>query len=687
MRKGRTTYATRIAIATAFTIVLVTAGCQPVDTPDVSEPFTGDRQTNIAGVALRSLGIPNRHLKNTSATLLNPEAGKDASVLQGTHTHGEGRLVQYQPSTDNVIYHALPGALGSWSIDARRNGEAYIGTHQTGFLFHMASGASELQRIDVPRPATLSYDWVFSVSEASDGWIYFGTYPEGALLRHDPTTGQIEELGQLIPDTTRAQYVRHLSASFSGKLYAGMGAFPELIEIDLESGDRTRMLPERFKDRSFVYYTGRFRDLLLAVVSPKDRLLFFDPESKEVIREVAPPDGAPGFGRFNGDSFVTVNGKLLLGTADDDRLWLYDYDEDSFSLFAEDVGAPIGLADGGYLFTVNSRSTYSIIDVATGEVVVSRPTMFEGLGMQMHAIAEGPDGDVMGGIYINQGFFRQFLDPDSLFSPGTSVTFGGQIDQLIEVNNKIYLAHYTSARLSVYDPAQRWNPGRGDDANPRVIGSIENEQDRFPTMVAGADGRIYLGSIPKYGKLGGALVAFEPKTETWSTYRNLARDQSILSLVAHPSGLIYGGTGITGGLGSVPSTPEAQLFSWNPETNQKVMEVTAVPGAAQIWGLDLLPDGKLVGTADSVLFVYDPASGVIEDIAPGVPEVIKKIVVADDGWVYGTNEYRLFRFRYDLTQLQVLDEFDGYWDSLVKLRNGRLFVARGAELMEVERKD
>ena len=39
----------------------------------------------------------------------------------------------------------------------------------------------------------------------------------------------------------------------------------------------------------------------------------------------------------------------------------------------------------------------------------------------------------------------------------------------------------------------------------------------------------------------------------------------------------------------------------------------------------------------------------------------------------------------DLQTVQTLDEYDGYWDSMVELRDGRLFVARGAELMEILR--
>lgn len=672
--------------------VLGTLGCATTgggaDGPEAEAPpvdAIGDRPTSVPGVTLKSYGIPNRHLKNTTVALLDPGAGPDASILQGTHTHGEGRMVRFQPSTGEITYLPMRGALGSWAIASNGDGSAYAGSHQTGYVFHLEAGADSLRRIEVPRPTELAYDWVFSIAEASDGWYYFGTYPEGALLRYSPDSHIVEEFGQLIEDTNRAQYVRHLNARFDGKIYAGLGAVPELIEIDLATQEQTAMLPPRYRDRSFVYVTSRFRDMLLAVVSPNDRLLFFDPSSRELIRDVAPPDGSPGFMRFASDSFVTYNDRLLFGTADDDRLWEYDFDQDEMRLIAEGVGAPIGLAADHFLFCVNSASTYTVIDLRAGETLYSRPTMFEGGGMQMHAINEGPDGDVMGGIYINQGFFRHFLDPDSLLSPGTSVTFGGQIDQLVAHRDKIYLAHYTSARLSVYDPAHAWNPGRGSDANPRVLGSIHEDQDRFPAMVVGPDDQIYLGSIPKYGKLGGALVVFDPRSESWTVHRDVVPAQSVLSLVSATDGLIYGGTGITGGLGSTPSATEAHLFAWDPASHRLVRSRPIVPGAKEIWGLDELPDGRLIGTADSALFVYDPTDDSVVAVAPGVPETIKKIDVSRDGWVYGLNEYRLFRFSPDLQTVQILDAYDGYWDSLVELRDGRLFVARGAELMEILR--
>ena len=310
-------------------------GCASIhggaDGPTLETPPTdaiGDRPTSVPGVTLKSYGIPNRHLKNTTVALLDPGAGPNASILQGTHTHGEGRMVRFQPSTGETTYLPMRGALGSWAIASNGDGSAYAGSHQTGYVFHLEAGADSLRRIAVPRPTELAYDWVFSVAKASDGWMYFGTYPEGALLRYSPDSHTVEELGQLIEDTDRAQYVRHLNTRFDGKIYAGLGAVPELIEIDLDTQEHTAMLPPRYRDRSFVYFTSRFQDMLLAVVSPNDRLLFFDTSSRELIREVAPPDGSPGFMRFASDSFVTYNGRLLLGTTDNDRLWEYDFDRE-----------------------------------------------------------------------------------------------------------------------------------------------------------------------------------------------------------------------------------------------------------------------------------------------------------------------------------------------------------------------
>lgn len=650
-------------------------------------PESSLEPTQMEGVHLRYVATPDGRLMYTNAALLDPEAGLDATVLQGTHNLTDGLAVRFQPSTGRTDYLRMPGGSGSWSVLPMGGGEAYLGSHQHGYLYHLAPGDTALRRIDLPRPTDDSYSWIFGLDRASDGNLYLGTYPEGALLRYDPRTDTVDELGVVLPsDDGRAQYLRNVNGRFPGTLYLGMGAHPELVAYDLATGAKTRLLPEAYQDRSFVYYSDRLGDWLVAAVSPNDAILLFDPERRTLERTIdVPGDGT--LWRHNYESLFLHEGEVFFGTDANYALWAHDLDADTTRLVGTGLGAPFGLAQDRYLFTRDYYGTYRIIDLDTEEVVVERTTRFEGDGMELHALAEGPDATVVGGIYINQGFFHYDPAADTLFAPGAAVSFGGQIDALAAHGDTVYLGHYTTARLSVYDPTRPWQPGHDAGANPRLVGSAGEEQDRFPAAVVGPDGKVYLGTIPKYGKLGGALVVYDPATDSLTTYRNIVPDQSVYALVATDS-LIYGGTAVMGGLGAAPTASAATLFAWDPATQQKAWERTPVPDARELWGLDRMPDGTLVGGADSTLFRYDAATDSLLATRPAaVPEVITKLVASRDGWIYGLTEERFFRASSDLRTVQTLDVNADYWDSLVETSAGRLFVGRGANLYEVVRTD
>ena len=74
-------------------------------------------------------------------------------------------------------------------------------------------------------------------------------------------------------------------------------------------------------------------------------------------------------------------------------------------------------------------------------------------------------------------------------------------------------------------------------------------------MIYGPDRLIYVGSIPPYGELGGAMAVWDPKqNKVIENYRDLVKNQSIVALAYEPpSGLIFGGSGNYGGGGTNPA--------------------------------------------------------------------------------------------------------------------------------------
>ena len=638
--------------------------------------------TLVDGIYLRDLGPGNRQLELINAIVLDPEAGIDARIVQTTAQEKDALAVVFQPSTGTTSYIRMPDSDGARAI-SKIGDDVFIGTYLKGQIFRWRPGMDGPQGFQLPRPSGERLEFVFSIDRGSDGKYYIGTWPEGALMRLDLKTGQIENLGPQTDDPPGEYYLRHINSEFEGRVFLSFGTEVSFKEYDLETGETREFLPAEYADRSWVSHSTRMGNMIVALVDSPSQFLFLDANSGELIREVTIPEGRVW--PHNYKSLFVYNDEIYFGDSDSDLLMSYNFESDSFKSVG-DIGHPIGLAGDNYLFTRTRLGLYTIYNMDTGETELQRQGDFQGDGMLVHAIAEGPDATVVGGTYINQGFFQYLPDADSIFAPGRSVEFSGQIDNLVTYNGKVYIGHYTKARFSVYDPEMPWRMASDSSGNPKYLGTAGSDQDRVPDGVAGPDGRIYFATKPAYGMLGGSLTVLDPVTGSITSHRNVVDQQSVYALASDEDRYIYGTTSVRGGLGARPAKGEAQLFKWDTQQNVKVLQRSVVLGAYEIWGLDWLNENALIGAADSVLFIYNVVEDSVEATKRATPEEIKQLVVSHDGWVYGVTEERFFRTSSRLDSIQVIDVHEGYWDSLVETETGNLYVGRGAHLYEVIRK-
>jgi len=166
------------------------------------------------------------------------------------------------------------------------------------------------------------------------------------------------------------------------------------------------------------------------------------------------------------------------------------------------------------------------------------------------------------------------------------------------------------------------------------------------------------------------------------------QDQSIFALTGNRNGSIFGGTAIAGGLGAHPTQKDAKIFTWDMAKKEKLMERTVIPGAAEIWDLAWIPDNKLVGAADSFLFVYDIEKDTIETTRNVHADVIMNVLLSQDGWCYGNSEELLFRFSTDLTRFEEIDRRPSppqFGRGLIETRDGKIYLGIGAVLYELVR--
>jgi hypothetical protein len=178
-------------------------------------------------------------------------------------------------------------------------------------------------------------------------------------------------------------------------------------------------------------------------------------------------------------------------------------------------------------------------------------------------------------------------------------------------------------------------------ANPALVPFAGSDADWRPqSMIAGSDGKIYIGAVAGYGKLAGPLTVWDPSTNKVAQY-TLYGDQSIIS-VTEAAGMIVGATSINGGGGSYPTATQARLFLWDPAVS--AMTFDTMPISTGTIGNLASANGMVYGVAGSVFFVYDPVGRQTTYYAriPFTP-LASSMAVGRDGNLWGLSDAGIFK--------------------------------------------
>ena len=202
--------------------------------------------------------------------------------------------------------------------------------------------------------------------------------------------------------------------------------------------------------------------------------------------------------------------------------------------------------------------------------------------------------------------------------------------------------------------------------------------------------KVFIGTIPEYGQLGGVLAVYDPTTDKLIVHHDVVPKQSICSLT-FANDVIVGGTTISGGLGQKPEATEAKLFIWDPATDSKTFEIVPVPGAKAVTGLFAGPDENVWGLAGGTLFIFDLANRKIvftKEILPIHPAADAHIwrdasfVLHPNGQIYGTAGDQLFQLDPKTRAATILRDKGA--SMLAMDRTGRLYFRQSTHLWQYE---
>lgn len=521
-------------------------------------------------------------------------------------------------ATGEVIYsQSLPGVNTAWAITVASDNNVYFGGTTNGNLYRYDRQTRAVSSLG----ANPAGEFIWDLDASSDGKLYGGTYPTGEMFEYDIASGAFKNFGVL---KEGQQYVRGTGVS-GDYAYGGTGSTAYLYRINRQDGTKEEIEMPITGVETMVSNIWKHNDLLFVAYGTS--LLIIDEETGELLQQMdwqAPVafDGALSQPSPLQQELVYFRNKNT------SELYTYNTSTDAIAPVEPRVVLPaeslktmswVRLSSGEkagrpVLVMVTTTGRYSVYDPEDHSLVQMSPQIAV-QGVYVNSMETGPDGK----LYIG-GYMGSY----SIYDPATGTytvqeTDMQQTEGIGFYNGKVYFGTYGSAMIYRYDPNQPLNFGNTPANNPGLVQDIGDDQDR-PFVFETGGGKMFIGTFPSYGKLGGALTVYDEAEDSWLTYRNVVENQSIYGM-AYRDGLLYAGTSVSGGLGIDPSESEAKMFIWNTETAEKIKEfVPEVPGivAPQLIG-DLTFDnngllwGGIAGLDESGqvvkgIFAYDPAS-------------------------------------------------------------------------------
>ncbi|MEV6968662.1 hypothetical protein AB0M47_26455 [Hamadaea sp. NPDC051192] len=511
--------------------------------------------------------------------------------------------------------YELPTGGGAWATAAVGT-DLYVGTYTPGDLYRIDTTSTTVTKVASVAPD--SFIWALAASP--DGKLYGGTYPSGRVVEYDPATGKLRDYGAAVAGE---QYVRSIAVDAT-TIYAGVGSHAHLIAIDRVTGAKREILPAAYADRTFVATLALENGILAAGLSATGTMLLIDtadPTRYEVVQTA--------------DNYVTAiavdsaRNDVYFGTRPSGTLRKYDRDTGELSTLA----IPYDGAAFGRIFVTGDKlrgvvtNTVVTYDLTTGElsgVDLTQAGMPPAPELAMAIATDGPR------VYVSGKAGVQVHD----LVAGTSERrfLPGEAKAMTPIGGDIWMSVYTLAYLFEMAP----------EGDPARVAAIGHDQTRpLDAVYSPSDKLLVVGTEPEYGRYGGAVALYDPRTGALDAYRDVLTDQSVRSVtVKH--GTAYLGGSINNGFGTTPRTTEAHLAGFDLATRTKTWDIVPVPGATQIVSL-IATGNRVFGlTETGVLFAVDPARRTVvatTTVASGQGRMVQV-----GGVFYGTSGKDVWRF-------------------------------------------
>ena len=661
-----------------------TTGSATWDALDLRPTAGGAIRTHTTGRALQ----PVDDISNTNVSRVIVVAGRPKLLGIVSGQPAELQVADIQSGAVEYRFPLGQAAIG-WALAVGSDGAVYTGTND-GHVRRWVPGAAVVT--DLGRPSTRATA-VWDLETAPDGRVWGVSYPSAELWSWSPDTERFSVVGSM---SSTHQYARSLAIA-AGHAWVGLGSEnPAIMKVQLSDPSKRSLvrLPTTLVSGivSEIEAQGRY----LAVRTPSgatstgtnvtgERRLF-DTETGRWAAANAYPQQRPSNPDSTG-TFYYVSATQLLGVSASTGASSYrGYITTTAGRDRTTLRATFGGVVGEWMTVYDPVGTVSVVEVDTREEQSYR-VRFLPTKMRIKSIASGPGSVFVGGYggsslaVLDDSLTTKRQYPEVPYAAGVI----GEVEGSIAMGTLQYLGTYTDAGIFRYDTTRPWSDG----SNPAKIATLgpTYQQDR-PLAWATSGSRVFFGTVPRYGVLGGTLGIIEGDTSAPRIVREPVVDQSVVSLAAFGS-VVYGGTSRWGGLGAKPTQPSAKVFAYDSATNRKLWEATPASGVEAYGAVMIGPAGTLWAANGTTLIELDPASGatlrtvVLQAQGAQTTPTLRNAALATlDGVLYLVAAGKLYSFDPSTLRVDVLVT-SGINTPQIVVRPGSILVPMSSVLQEI----
>lgn len=455
-------------------------------------------------------------------------------------------------------YPGKGGGVGNSALEASTGSLLAYGADSTVKRVALSGTIS-----DAFQTAPQSTNASFAVATDSKGRLWNGNYPTGNATRFDPVTRSTIHTLRLRADT---QYVRTLAIDAADNVYAGTGTQrPALFSWHTDTPDKIREIPlPEAAATGFVQRIDAHGDVLFVYFDGPDGTIWFRVYKPSTSAWIPVPWNWIPSGLASASLRGSTDAYVVWNTVGVHKLMRID----TKTMAAVQVCL---VADSAKALNVERDGSETVVNILCGgegqyrsvKVSASSQTViqdvkadFAGQTYKVQALmAAASDDKIYFGGYTGDGIGNVDISDRITWRSGLGTGIG-QIEGMLEYDaNTMYFGSYTGGVLYRFNPVTR--------TAKKLIELRDQYQQSRPICWAFAGNRVVAGTVPEYGKNGGALAIVNPANDAdIRVVDQPVPGQSVLGLVGEGD-IVYGTTGILGGYGSTTDGKPAHVFAWN----------------------------------------------------------------------------------------------------------------------------